>query len=96
MPAGVLSLLSSNALDGRVQGECTALGWELDAEKFMGSVHNSHMFGKTGFTGSSIVADAQKKKAVVLLSNFTYPKREDNASRINAFRSRLSELTFTH
>lgn len=95
MPSGILKLVSTNALEGRVKDECTALGWELDAIKFMGNVHNPHMFGKTGFTGSSIVADAEKKMAVVLLSNFTYPKREDSAARINDFRSKLSELAFT-
>ncbi len=96
MPRGILRLVSTNALEGRVRGACTALGFELDEEKFMGSVHHSRMFGKTGFTGSSIVADAETKRAVVLLSNFTYPHRENSAERINDFRSRLSELTFGH
>ncbi len=94
VPEGVLQLVSTNALEGRVRDACTALGFELDAEKFMGKVHHSRMFGKTGFTGSSIVADAETKRAVVLLSNFTYPHRESSAERINDFRSRLSELTF--
>lgn len=94
MPAGVLKMVSTNALSGRVPGACTALGWELDAEKFMGRIHGPRMFGKTGFTGSSIVADAESKRAVVLLSNFTYPHREPSAERINAFRSKLSDLTF--
>lgn len=92
VPSGILSLVSTNAIKDSVPGECTALGWELDSEKFMGKVHHPHLFGKTGFTGSSIVADATTQKAVVLLSNFTYPKREKSAARINAFRSALSEL----
>lgn len=95
LPEGILDMVSTNAFEGRVQGECTALGWELDAPKFMGNVHHSKMFGKTGFTGSSIVADAEKKCAVVLLSDFTFPKREASAERINAFRSALSEWTFS-
>lgn len=94
LPEGILKLVSTNALEGRVRGACTALGFELDAEKFMGKVHRPRMFGKTGFTGSSIVADAESKRAVVLLSNFTYPHRESSAERINDFRSKLSELTF--
>ncbi len=94
VPHGILQMVSTNALAGRIPGECTALGFELDAEKFMGKAHHPHLFGKTGFTGSSIVADATNGKAVVLLSNFTYPKRESSAARINAFRSRLSELFF--
>lgn len=95
VPPGILKMVSTNALSGRVPGECTALGFELDAEKFMGKAHHPHLFGKTGFTGSSIVADATKGKAVVLLSNFTYPKREISAARINAFRARLSEIFFS-
>lgn len=92
--SGILKLVSTNALAGRVPGECTALGWELDSEKFMGMAHGPHRFGKTGFTGTSIVADAERKSAVILLSNFTYPKRENSAERINAFRARLSEWFF--
>ena len=95
MHRGILRLVSTNALEGRVRGACTALGFELDEEKFMGNVHHPRMFGKTGFTGSSLVADAETRRAVVLLSNFTYPHRETSAERINAFRSRLSELTFS-
>ena len=73
---------------------CAALGWELNAERFMGTHGGPHTFGKTGFTGASIVADADRRAGVVLLSNFTWPMREKNADRIHAFRARLSDLFF--
>lgn len=99
LPAGILKMISENALDGtaghsNVPGECTALGFELNATKFMGTRHSAHTFGKTGFTGASIVGDAERKAGVVLLSNFTYPHREPNADRIHAFRARLADLFF--
>lgn len=73
---------------------CTALGWELNAPKFMGTRVSPRTFGKTGFTGASIVADASTRTAVVLLSNFTYPHREPNADRIHAFRAALADAFF--
>lgn len=99
LPAGILKMISENALDGiaghsNVPGECTALGFELNSAKFMGTKHSAHTFGKTGFTGASIVADAEKKAAVILLSNFTYPHREANADRIHAFRAMLADTFF--
>lgn len=99
LPAGILKMISENALDGiaghsNVPGECTALGFELNSAKFMGTKHSAHTFGKTGFTGASIVADAEKKAAVILLSNFTYPHREANADRIHAFRAKLADTFF--
>lgn len=96
IPSGVLEMISTNALEGRIPATCTALGWELNSEKFMGKIHSPHTFGKTGFTGASIVADRDKKAAVVLLSNFTYPERETSATRIHEFRANLSELFFKY
>ena len=51
-------------------------------------------FGKTGFTGASIVADPIAGAAAVLLSDFTYPHREASADRIHAFRAKLSDAFF--
>lgn len=100
-PAGILKMVSENAfaLDSAskystAKDACTALGWELNNAKFMGSKISPHTFGKTGFTGASIVADPDKGAAVVLLSNFTYPHREANADRIHAFRASLSDAFF--
>lgn len=100
-PAGILKMVSENAfaLDSTskystAKDACTALGWELNNAKFMGTKISPHTFGKTGFTGASIVADPDKGAAVVLLSNFTYPHREANADRIHAFRASLSDAFF--
>lgn len=100
-PAGILKMVSENAfvLDSAskystAKDACTALGWELNSAKFMGTKISPHTFGKTGFTGASIVADPDKGAAVVLLSNFTYPHREANADRIHAFRASLSDAFF--
>ena len=79
---------------GDAAGACTALGWELAQGKFMGSRVSPRTFGKTGFTGASIVADPIAGAAVVLLSDFTYPHREASADRIHAFRAKLSDAFF--
>ena len=92
-PAGILRMVSENAFDSSV-GACTALGWELAQGKFMGSRVSPHAFGKTGFTGASIVADPIAGAAVVLLSDFTYPHREASADRIHAFRASLADAFF--
>lgn len=92
-PAGILDIVSHNALADSVGAE-TALGWELNAAKFMGTKVSPQAFGKTGFTGASIVADPDKGGAIILLSNFTYPHREPNADRIHAFRATLADAFF--
>ena len=101
-PAGILKMVSENAFENKAaskyssaQNACTALGWELNSEKFMGTKVSPHTFGKTGFTGASIVADPDRGAAVILLSNFTYPHREANADRIHAFRATLSDEFFS-
>lgn len=92
-PAGILEMVSTNAFDKEV-GACTALGWELAQSKFMGSRVSPRTFGKTGFTGASIVADPIAGAAAVLLSDFTYPHREPSADRIHAFRATLADAFF--
>ena len=100
-PAGILDMVSRNAFllpEARAYssaaGACTALGWELAQSKFMGSRVSPRTFGKTGFTGASIVADPIAGAAVVLLSDFTYPHREASADRIHAFRAKLADAFF--
>lgn len=101
IPPGILDLVSHNAFEridskkySSTKNACTALGWELNSSKFMGTKCSSKTFGKTGFTGASIIADSEKGAAVILLSNFTYPHREENADRINAFRAKLADTFF--
>lgn len=97
LPAGNSTAGDSTAGDspaGAANGACTALGWELAQGKFMGSRVSPHAFGKTGFTGASIVADPIAGAAVVLLSDFTYPHREASADRIHTFRASLADAFF--
>ncbi|MEK7098458.1 MAG: serine hydrolase domain-containing protein [Patescibacteria group bacterium] len=75
-------------------GEFTALGWELNQGHFMGAHRSSHTFGKTGFTGCSIVCDAHRRISVVILSNRTFPKRPSDASAINEFRNAVCDIVF--
>lgn len=105
-PKEILDLVSRNAFAREdaakfmpagataAEGACTALGWELAQSKFMGSHISPRTFGKTGFTGASIVCDPIAGAAVVLLSDFTYPHREPNADRIHAFRACLADAFF--
>lgn len=105
-PKGILDLVSRNAFAREdaakfmpagataAEGACTALGWELAQSKFMGSHISPRTFGKTGFTGASIVCDPIAGTAVILLSDFTYPHREPNADRIHAFRACLADAFF--
>ena len=92
--AGDSDATGPNAAGPLSAGACTALGWELAQSKFMGSCVSPRTFGKTGFTGASIVADPVAGAAAILLSNFTYPHREPNADRIHAFRAALADAFF--
>ena len=92
--AGDSDATGPNAAVPLSAGACTALGWELAQSKFMGSRVSPRTFGKTGFTGASIVADPVAGAAAILLSNFTYPHREANADRIHAFRAALADAFF--
>jgi CubicO group peptidase (beta-lactamase class C family) len=86
----LLEKLTRNAFEGE---KCTALGFELNNEKFMGKIKEGNaVFGKTGFTGTSFICCPQSKLCLVILSNYTYPKRKPNADKINEFRAKLAEL----
>ncbi len=75
-------------------GACTGLGWELNRQSFMGTKCGSATFGKTGFTGCSLVIDPMRKAGIVLLSNHTFPQRLKDRSLINDVRSGLADLVF--
>jgi CubicO group peptidase (beta-lactamase class C family) len=76
-------------------GQCTGLGWELNQESYMGGFRTEVAFGKTGFTGCSIVADPGKMCAGVLLSNHIYPHRRDSRVQINRIRSLFADCIFS-
>jgi CubicO group peptidase (beta-lactamase class C family) len=49
------------------------LGVVLDQPWFMGELSAPHAFGHTGFSGTSIVCDAQRRLVLVLLTNRAHP-----------------------
>ena len=73
--------------------EQTGLGWELN-QPWMGNRRSERTFGKTGFTGTSIVCEAERQIAIVILSNRTYPNRPADNSAINKFRSDVCDIVF--
>jgi CubicO group peptidase (beta-lactamase class C family) len=72
----------------------TALGWELNQAHFMGSKRTPQMFGKTGFTGTSVVCDFNRQTSLIILSNRTYPKRPHDTSTIANFRNTACDIVF--
>lgn len=74
-------------------GASAGMGWELDQE-WMGAKRSKNTFGKTGFTGCSITANFDAQKAVVILSNRTYPKRPDGRGSIDEFRRAVCDIVF--
>jgi uncharacterized protein YbbC (DUF1343 family)/CubicO group peptidase (beta-lactamase class C family) len=55
--------------------EWRGLGWELNADYYMGSLASPTTYGHTGFTGTSLVVDPKRELIVVLLSNRVHPTR---------------------
>jgi CubicO group peptidase (beta-lactamase class C family) len=60
-----------------------ALGWDTKSAEgsSAGTLFSSRSFGHTGFTGTSIWIDPDRKLFVILLTNRVYPTRENNLIR---------------
>jgi CubicO group peptidase (beta-lactamase class C family) len=86
----IASQIISNQLNNG-NGQCTGLGWELNQKSFMGRFRTASTFGKTGFTGCSIVADPSKSRAGILLSNHIFPKRRESRDQINSVRNAFAD-----
>mgnify|MGYP006298004455 CR=1 FL=1 len=93
LSSGIIEEISRNQIEG--SGNNTGLGWELAQQMYMGDHFSNRTIGKTGFTGSVIIIDMNKKIGIVILSNFTYPEREQNPDRINRFRADIADHIFT-
>jgi len=80
-----------------VRGAEEGLGWQVN-EPWMGKSRGEKTFGKTGFTGTSILVDKERGIGLVILSNRTYPKRPPDASSIhsemNKLRSAIADIVF--
>ncbi len=55
--------------------EWRGLGWELNADYYMGHLASPLTYGHTGFTGTSLVIDPERQLIVVLLTNRVHPTR---------------------
>jgi CubicO group peptidase (beta-lactamase class C family) len=75
-------------------GEYTGLGWELNQPWFMGQHDSEHIFGKTGFTGCAVMANARAKIALVILSNRVHPKRPASSEAISRLRADIANIVF--
>ncbi|PIR83934.1 hypothetical protein COU18_00785 [Candidatus Kaiserbacteria bacterium CG10_big_fil_rev_8_21_14_0_10_51_14] len=78
----------SYVADGAQKG----LGWQLRDQMEMGKRASPQAFGKTGFTGTSIVVDMGAGLGFVILSNRTYPTRPKDMSAINEFRADIADI----
>lgn len=76
--------------DGAQKG----MGWQLRDQMIMGQFATPGTFGKTGFTGTSVVVDMERGIGFVILSNRTYPKRPTDATAINEFRADIADILF--
>ena len=74
-----------------VPGSSRALGWDTPTSGgSAGSLLSPNSFGHTGFTGTSIWIDPERRLAIVLLSNRVNPTR--NNPRWNQVRGRIADL----
>jgi CubicO group peptidase (beta-lactamase class C family) len=85
------------------RGVTRALGWDTPTDESgrrssvpgepgyssAGSLFSPRSFGHTGFTGTSIWLDPQRRLFVVLLTNRVHPTRGND--RIRAVRSQLAD-----
>lgn len=71
----------------------TGLGFEINEPYFMGT-HAADCFGKTGFTGCSVLVNQKLGVGIVLLSNAIHPKRPESSVSRNLLRSDIANIVF--
>jgi CubicO group peptidase (beta-lactamase class C family) len=91
--SSILDLMQTNQVD--IPGVKTALGWELDQQRYMGRHCSPHAFGKTGFTGCVCICDRIKRRGMALLSNYTFPSRKTDMTMINSVRGDIADIVFS-
>jgi CubicO group peptidase (beta-lactamase class C family) len=65
-----------------VPGSSRALGWDTVSEhSSAGTLFSPHSFGHTGFTGTSLWIDPDRRLFLILLTNRVHPTRENDAIR---------------
>lgn len=75
----------------QVENSTRALGWDTKSPKgsSAGSLFSMNSFGHTGFTGTSIWADPQRKLFLILLTNRVHPTRAN--SKISNIRPAIAD-----
>jgi CubicO group peptidase (beta-lactamase class C family) len=76
----------------QLAGSTRALGWDTKSEtgSSAGKMFSSTSFGHTGFTGTSIWVDPERKLFVVFLTNRVHPTRAN--TKINRVRPQLHDI----
>ncbi len=92
--ATFLEALLAGSFPYIVKGAQKGLGWELNRGAFMGLRFGPRTFGKTGFTGTSVVCDCDRGVGLVILANRTYPNRPETNAAINEFRHAVASTVF--
>lgn len=91
-----LEALLSGKLPAVMEAAQKGWGWQRAESWFMGGRFNPGSFGKTGFTGTSVACDPERRVGLVIFSNRTYPVRPADAaslhSAINRFRSDITDV----
>jgi beta-glucosidase-like glycosyl hydrolase/CubicO group peptidase (beta-lactamase class C family) len=66
-----------------IPGSSRALGWDTPSGESSSAGHrlSERAFGHTGFTGTSLWIDPDKKLAIILLTNRVHPTRDNDAIR---------------
>ncbi|MBP3192015.1 serine hydrolase domain-containing protein [Natronogracilivirga saccharolytica] len=66
-------------------------GWDLDSSfaSNQGDLFGKHTYGHTGYTGTSMVMDADTRTAVILLTNRVYP---DDSGSVIDLRAKVSNV----
>lgn len=87
----IINQIQTNQINNK---DFTGLGWELNQPQYMGKYCAKNTFGKTGFTGCCCICDIKKGAAIVILTNYTYPKRKPNSKKLNIFRRAIADIVF--
>lgn len=73
--------------------ENRGLGWMIKSiSSSCGALFSDRSFGHTGYTGTSLWIDPERKIIVIFLSNRTHLSRKDNLERMIEFRPRLHNV----
>jgi len=92
--SGFIASCAQNHIPYATGGE-TGLGFEFN-QQYMGDNRSSKTIGKTGFTGSVIVADLARNFGFTLLSDYTWPHRKSSKESIMELRKVCSDIVWKY